>query len=211
MRKRRALRADVREQDKKRAKTYRALKREDEEYRRKECDQARAWNEANREHVKSYRAGYYRKNASAIKAKSAKRRAEKGAELKIYFRQHHSENAERKRAAVKAWRLANPEKARIGGHNKRAKKRANGGKMSPGLVDRLFSEQGGLCVYCFSDLSETGYHLDHYMPIVLGGRNNDPNAQLTCPTCNCRKNAKHPLDFLAEIMTPILASAVNVS
>lgn len=171
----------------------------------------RAWREANPELNKKRDAESYRRAPEKYKARAARRRLEKPAELKVYFRKHHAENAERKRAAVRVWRLANPVKARIGGHNKRAKKRANGGKLSPGLVDCLFSEQGGLCVYCFSDLSETGYHLDHYMPIVLGGRNIDPNAQLTCPTCNCRKNAKHPLDFLAEIMTPILASAVNVS
>jgi len=75
----------------------------------------------------------------------------------------------------------------------------NAGTLSPHLAEFLMEEQGGKCAYCFANLLKTGFHMDHYIPVVLGGRNEDFNIQLTCPTCNLRKNNKHPLDFLKVI------------
>ena len=43
-----------------------------------------------------------------------------------------------------------------------------------------------------------GYHVDHIQPLALGGSNDKANLQLLCPTCNLRKSAKHPVDFMRE-------------
>lgn len=40
-----------------------------------------------------------------------------------------------------------------------------------------------------------GYHVDHVVPISLGGSDGPENLVLTCPNCNHRKHAKHPMDF----------------
>lgn len=45
----------------------------------------------------------------------------------------------------------------------------------------------------------TGFHIDHFVPLALGGKNEDWNILLTCPTCNGRKHAKHPAQFLREV------------
>ena len=36
------------------------------------------------------------------------------------------------------------------------------------------------------------YHVDHRMPLSLGGSNYPDNLQLLCPTCNLSKSATHP-------------------
>jgi 5-methylcytosine-specific restriction endonuclease McrA len=65
-------------------------------------------------------------------------------------------------------------------------------------VKSIYDGQGGDCVYCGADLSE-GYHVDHIMPLVLGGSNWPNNLQCLCPTCNLRKGGKHPEDWHKEI------------
>lgn len=40
------------------------------------------------------------------------------------------------------------------------------------------------------------YHIDHIMPLALGGSNTDDNIQLLRQRCNNQKCAKHPVDFM---------------
>jgi len=40
------------------------------------------------------------------------------------------------------------------------------------------------------------FHMDHIMPIALGGSNTDDNMQLLRKECNLQKQAKHPIDFM---------------
>lgn len=81
--------------------------------------------------------------------------------------------------------------------NYRARKLSNGGRLSSGLADKLFGLQKGLCVCCKLPLG-TDYHLDHIIPLALGGPNTDENIQLLRSNCNIRKRAKHPIDFMQE-------------
>lgn len=53
-----------------------------------------------------------------------------------------------------------------------------------------------LC-YCGKPLGDA-YHLDHVMPLALGGSNTDDNMQLLRDRCNLQKHAKHPVDFMQE-------------
>jgi len=74
----------------------------------------------------------------------------------------------------------------------------NGGELSKNLVAKLFKLQGGQCACgCGGDLGED-YHLDHRMPLALGGSNTDGNMQLLRKRCNLRKGAKHPIKFMQE-------------
>lgn len=104
-------------------------------------------------------------------------------------------NPELAKTAVAAWRAANPEAARIINQNRRARKRENGGILSKGLSDRLFKLQKGKCTCCNQPLG-TDYHLDHVLPLALGGTNTDGNIQLLRQQCNNQKHTKHPVDFM---------------
>ena len=55
--------------------------------------------------------------------------------------------------------------------------------------------KGGKCVCCGHPLSDN-YHLDHIVPIALGGANEDWNIQLLRGECNLQKHAKHPVNFM---------------
>jgi 5-methylcytosine-specific restriction endonuclease McrA len=70
---------------------------------------------------------------------------------------------------------------------------ASSGVLSPDIASTLLTLQRGKCANCKQKL--TRYHLDHVMPLALGGANEDQNMQLLCPGCNCRKQAMHPISF----------------
>lgn len=107
-------------------------------------------------------------------------------------------NPEKMRASNAKWKAANLEKFRIYCQNYRARKVATGGTLSPGLADRLFRLQKGKCACgCKQPLGDD-YHLDHRMPLALGGPNEDGNIQLLRAVCNKHKHAKHPVDFMQQ-------------
>lgn len=143
----------------------------------------RGWQLANPEAYASYQREYRQKNSDKWRAKSVKWRAE---------------NPERCQEHSRAWAEANPEARRLMQHKRRAAKQSGGGVVSPDIYKRLRAAQRGLCVVCRATLSKVGEHLDHVMPLALGGAHADANLQLLCPPCNLSKNAKHPVDFMQQ-------------
>lgn len=140
----------------------------DPEYRRKQAEKAAA-----------YRAA----NPDATKRQNARRRAA---------------NPELARQQSREWFAANPDKRAIYEQNRRAKKRENGGRLSPGLKGRLYLSQRGACACCRQLFVEGDLHMDHIMPLSKGGAHADANMQLLCQPCNQSKYAKHPVDFMQE-------------
>lgn len=112
-------------------------------------------------------------------------------------RDYRDAHIDKRRAAEHAWKSANPEKRRIHKQNRRAMKRAAGGKLSNNLSERLLKLQRGKCACCGKPLGDN-YHLDHIMPLALGGTNEDSNIQLLRAECNLAKHAKHPGDFMRQ-------------
>lgn len=105
-------------------------------------------------------------------------------------------NIEKCRARYRQWSKDNKEKVNILGHNYRARRNNANGRLSHGLTDKLLILQQGRCACCKVLVKKTGHHLDHIYPLSKGGSNEDSNIQILCPTCNCRKGAKHPNDFM---------------
>lgn len=114
-----------------------------------------------------------------------------------YRKKWAAENPEKAKHSVYKWQKNNPDACRRIVQNRRARERANGGVLSPGLVERLFKLQKGKCACCGLPLG-TNYHMDHIMPIALGGPNTDDNIQLLRARCNIQKRAKHPVDFMQQ-------------
>jgi 5-methylcytosine-specific restriction endonuclease McrA len=94
-----------------------------------------------------------------------------------------------------AWKRINPEVVRIYAHNRRTRMRNAGGKLSLGLAKKLFKLQRGKCMCCGRALGKN-YHLDHIMPIAMGGANEDWNIQLLRQKCNNQKSVMHPTDWM---------------
>ncbi len=105
-------------------------------------------------------------------------------------RKYQRENREKCRAWTRACYHRNPEASHIRTKRRVEMIRAQGTKLSKGLIDRLLVAQKWLCVLCMSDLNETGYHRDHIIPLCKGGKHQDDNIQLLCPSCNQEKGTK---------------------
>lgn len=107
-----------------------------------------------------------------------------------------AENRDKVREKDAKWRAANPEKLRVYWRNRIA--RLSGGKISHDIAGRLFTLQRGKCACgCKQPLGDD-YHLDHILPLALGGPNEDGNIQLLRAKCNLQKHAKHPIDFMRQ-------------
>jgi hypothetical protein len=113
------------------------------------------------------------------------------------------ENPEKYRDIGRAWVVENPEKRRLisraGASIRRARKRAAEGSYTPKQIRELSAKQRHCCAEpsCRKSIKKE-YHIDHVMPLALGGSNWITNIQLLCPTCNMRKRAKDPITWAQE-------------
>jgi 5-methylcytosine-specific restriction endonuclease McrA len=147
------------------------------------------------ENVRKWREANSQKVADASR-KWREANPEKEAANKLKWRKA---NLERDAESSRNWRKANPDKCKVIKQNRRAKKKGNGGKLSKNIAQLLLILQKGRCACgCGASLKTTGYHMDHIMPIALGGTNTDNNIQLLTAKCNLRKSAKHPDDWARE-------------
>lgn len=67
-------------------------------------------------------------------------------------------------------------------------------------IDLLLLIQEKRCYYCATHLQKdngaTEYHIDHYVSLANGGRNEIANLVLTCPACNLRKGIEDGNSFI---------------
>ena len=100
------------------------------------------------------------------------------------------------------WRAENRYKARIVSQNRR--KAVREGKVSFDIIDRLLEKQDYECAHslwwCKADFLFERFHVDHIMPLALGGKHEDNNLQLLCTACNLSKGSKRPDDFILQEM-----------
>jgi len=182
----------------------------------------RAYRAANPDARVAESRAYYVQNQETLKAKSRDWRLnnpEKYEEMKARARipaevvapeeleARDAARKERRRASRRKHRAAHPDAHAVNEQNRRARKRA-GGRLPQGTKSAKLCEQKGRCVYCRADLSQTGAHLDHRMPLALGGLNTPDNVQLLCPRCNHTKGAKHPDVFEVEIGFSFAGAAI---
>lgn len=168
------------------------------------------WRAANPEKAKASKDAYRAANHEKIKANKAARYAANPEKARAAAVAYYAANPEKRRAAsaayraanpvmtrstIAAWQAANPEAVRIHRQNRRARETEAGGRLSKGLAVKLYKLQRGKCACCGLPLGDD-YHLDHIMPLALGGTNTDDNMQLLRKLCNLQKHAKHPVEFM---------------
>jgi len=123
--------------------------------------------------------------AAAIRAVRKETSEQRKKQLQKAWRE---ENRGRMRELVRRWKKANPDKVR-------ADRRGRDRKSKARRRDALMKVQKGRCGYCREKLVAGKIHIDHVMPLALGGSNRRSNLQLLCEACNLSKGAKHPIDF----------------
>lgn len=134
-------------------------------------------------------------------------------EVKAYRAQQRKQNIEWMRKYLREWRKKNPdkfkaiqeryhethkEKRKVCKANRRAREYSAEGSHTPEDIKRQYELQGGLCYWCNTPL-DGKYHLDHLIPLAVGGTNNPDNLVCSCPKCNLRKWKKLPDEFMKII------------
>lgn len=158
-----------------------------------------AWKSANSDRIAVVNADY-RSRRDVVERKAAwyqENRDRLRAEQTARNRERSAENVERARA----WKEANPERARDLFRLARSRRRARikGSEGSHTLEDLadIFEAQRGRCAYCRVKLTGKK-HVDHIVPLARGGSNGRGNLQYLCPPCNQSKSAKDPIAFARE-------------
>ncbi|MFZ2586687.1 MAG: HNH endonuclease, partial [Alphaproteobacteria bacterium] len=164
----------------------------------------------NKEKIKAASAAYYEKNKEKLRSASlawAAANPERTKEIrnksrvknidatKRRERKYREENLDKLKERFRSWAQRNRAQRNLTQRLRKARNRANGGKLSKDLVTRLLKLQKGKCACCWKPLGND-YHLDHIMPIALGGENEDWNIQLLRAECNIRKKAQHPIEYM---------------
>ena len=191
----------------------RASERKDGHY--PQCKECRAaGRRRDKEKISARQCAYYQRNKETKKAAAARwyyENPERAASnRRRYYLENqrvtieraqkwHDANPDKARTARSKWKAENPETVRAHGHNRRARIKGVGGTHTAKDIQALFDLQKGKCAHswCRRSLS-SGFHVDHRVPICLGGSNGSKNLQLLCQPCNSRKSAKHPIDFAQQ-------------
>lgn len=171
------------------------------EYRKQNQDKvkdgARASRAKHKDSISAFGKAYRAANKDELRRKSSEYRQKTKPAIRARAKRYRRENLEKVRAQYSTWAKENPESNRVRVQNRRARRIANGGILSKGLVKRLFVLQRGKCPCCGKSLGGD-YHLDHIVPLARGGSNSDTNMQLLKGVCNMQKHAKDPIDFMQE-------------
>jgi 5-methylcytosine-specific restriction endonuclease McrA len=147
-------------------------------------DRTAAWRRTNPERARALVAAW------TVVNRERKRRVD---------REYGAARSEERTRRVKAWYKANPEAKRAHGERRRALLKSAAGSHTRHDIKDIRRLQRGRCanVGCRHALARD-YHIDHILPLKLGGGNGRRNLQLLCAKCNRAKAAKHPLDFARE-------------
>lgn len=144
-------------------------------------EKARAYRVVNKESVRIAKAAQYRATKEKHNART---------------RANYEANKERAAELNRKWCREN--RGRKAAIRQNREERSAGGRISANIAQRLLKLQRGMCACCCGASLKDGYHLDHILPLALGGKHEDTNIQLLAPRCNLRKRAKHPVEWAQQ-------------
>ncbi len=122
--------------------------------------------------------------------------------IRIAKRKWYLKDPSKRVMAALRWVIKNREKARAAVRNRTARRKLAKGRHTAEQVLAMLYAQKWICVGCGKSIKKKR-HIDHIMPLTLGGSNYIRNLQGLCPSCNCSKNAKHPKAWMREISQQI--------
>jgi 5-methylcytosine-specific restriction endonuclease McrA len=157
------------------------------------CQYGAAWRTQNKDRVKSNSLSYRERNKDVIRDKRKQWYETHKNDVLKERSTYYSKKSASIKARVTRYSKEHPERIAVVRHRRRARMKGSGGFYTEADVGRLLEQQEGLCanLRCCADL-DSGYHIDHIVPICLGGSSWPDNIQLLCPKCNLSKGAKHP-------------------
>jgi len=142
--------------------------------------------------------GYYSTHAESVKNRVNLWISKNKDKHASYVQKWACENMERKKSNNSIWKKRRKDLVNASTQKRRATKKNQLGVVSNNIVVKMMRLQKFLCINCKIDLTQSGYHIDHIMPLSLGGIHADENLQLLCPTCNIKKHNKDPIAWANE-------------
>ncbi len=152
------------------------------ENRRRKLTRMAEWRSSHPEESKERKRACYRKHATQYRAAAA-----------AYHSSHRGDKADYDRVYHPAYLKAHPEVSRAGTAARRARKVSNG-PVERILPSEIWKRDGGICGLCGLAADARNWHLDHILPLALGGPHTNDNVQVAHPSCNLRKGARRALE-----------------
>jgi len=116
-------------------------------------------------------------------------------EYEAYQRQYYRNNKDQIVTRVGEWAKENRDKTRAGNRRYVSRKRSSGGRYTEEQLQARIDFYGRRCYLCGCDwdaLPREQKHIDHVIPVSLGGTNWPANLRPACRSCNQRKSARMP-------------------
>jgi 5-methylcytosine-specific restriction endonuclease McrA len=115
-------------------------------------------------------------------------------------RKRDPEFAERKNHRAREWRKANPDQARENDRRHLANYRAQLANVYVEDVEPLvvLERDDNRCGICGGDVDPFNFHVDHVIPVSLGGEHSYANVQAAHPLCNQKKWAYMPEEVMPD-------------
>lgn len=158
--------------------------------REKMIASSKAWQAANPEIGKAYRAAT--KEAAALRSKAwHQANPEK---VRAKSQRWYAANPEQ----APRWRKANPEAVRAIKQRRRAKEREAEGSHTADDIKRIGDAQKWRCHWCAKPTAKA-YEIDHIQPLSRGGSNWPRNLCIACVPCNRSKHASDPVAFAQRL------------
>lgn len=164
-------------------------KQKERDHDRRRAEERKEYRASRSEENRAYQRAYH----EAHREQRRRRRQERHDEIAENNRRYRAANRERIAAYYRQWCKDHPDLLLQHSRTRRARKLGSAGTHTPADVAAQKARQKDRCYYCHRKL--TDYHVDHVVPLALGGSNGPENIVVSCPTCNLSKGAKHPADF----------------
>lgn len=152
----------------------------------------------NREAILATCKQYYETHKEQAAAWGRARHAANREQILLKVAAWQAAHPERVAATKRRWVAAHREQARsVAKHaqqRRRADKRNSGGSFTAAQWSAKLSYYNNHCAYCLR-LSDK-LTMDHMVPLSRGGEHSDENIVPACGSCNSRKSARTPLEFL---------------
>lgn len=118
----------------------------------------------------------------------------------VYSRRYREKNLEKTREKDRRWRENNRDKMLAQVERRRARMMEAQGEFTGHDVIAMIKKTGRVCFYCGDNIKK--FQIDHFIPLSRGGTNWPDNIVISCRSCNLRKGAKMPWDWMPDRFAP---------
>jgi len=118
--------------------------------------------------------------------------------VKEYAAEWYKKNSEASKSRNKKWYKTDIGKIFL--KNKRHSRRTKTKQGDVTTTQLLHLEQNAkVCYWCNVSIKNKVVHIDHYVPLSVGGEHTISNLVVSCSKCNLKKHAKDPIKFANSI------------